>query len=354
MNSSPQSHFYKANNHRPVVFNLMLWIISFAILIYSFSEDNLPKKIDYIYTGCFLITIIIPVLINLYFLIPKFLKHEKYLIYFSCFILNLVTFTQLNILFFNHLIDYIFPDYYFISYHSNTKLITIFSVFLIGTTLIKLSEDWFYFNRNENRKLKTKNQQIQQELSILRSQINPHFLFNSLNVIYALAVGKKEKITDAIVHLSDILRYIIYDSNTNYVLLKDEVILLKNYIEFQKIRQHQTNNISFLIEITDNNYKIHPMLLLPLIENSFKHGIKGDIENTFINISLTQNNNVFYFVIENNFSNDSESEKDKYSGLGIDHIKKNLDIVYPKKHAFNVSKTENKFTVSLKLFQNEN
>lgn len=201
------TYLSKINNHKPLVFNLFLWVLAYVILLFSFTQST-PTKIDYIYTGSFLTTIVIPVILNLYVLIPQFLKQEKYILYIILFIVNLILFTQLNIWFFSHLIDYIFPEYYFISYHSNTKLTTIFIIFLIVTTLIKLSEDWFYFNRNENRDLKQRNQQIQTQLLSLRAQINPHFLFNSLNVIYALAVEKKDETKDAIVQLSDIYGYI--------------------------------------------------------------------------------------------------------------------------------------------------
>jgi LytS/YehU family sensor histidine kinase len=220
------------------------------------------------------------------------------------------------------------------------------------TTLIKLSVDWFYFNSHENRELKIRNQHIQTQLSALRSQINPHFLFNSLNVIYALAIENKAETKDAIVQLSDILRYVIYDSNTERIALKDEVTLLKNYIEFQQFRHQQTENITFNCTIDDENYAIHPMLLLPLVENSFKYGIKGDINNTFIRINLTQQHDEFSFDIENNY-NEQLLETNGHSGLGLENIKKNLEIVYPNNHGFNISKTKDTFRVTLKLYNNE-
>jgi LytS/YehU family sensor histidine kinase len=99
---------------------------------------------------------------------------------------------------------------------------------------------------------------------------------------------------------------------------------------------------------------IYPMLLLPLVENSFKHGIKGDIENTFINLNITQSNNEFHFLIENNYIENGVNEDKNHSGLGIENIQKNLKIVYPKSHVFEIKKTETKFMVSLKLFANEN
>jgi LytS/YehU family sensor histidine kinase len=225
-------------------------------------------------------------------------------------------------------------------------------MFLIVTTLIKLSVDWFYFNSYENRELKIKNQQIQAQLSSLRSQINPHFLFNSLNVIYALALEKKEETKDAIVQLSDILRYVIYDSNTEQVTLKDEITLLKNYIEFQQFRHNVKDTITFKCTIENDAYRMYPMLLLPLVENSFKYGIKGDFDNTFIHITVSQQGDQFSFNIENNYS-ETQSETNEYSGLGLDNIKKNLDIVYNKSHEFTISKSKDTFKVTLKLFKNE-
>jgi sensor histidine kinase YesM len=318
------------------------------LFLIVFTEDGQPKTIDLIYTGSFLATIILPVLINFYILIPLLLKKERYFFYVVAFILNILLFTQLNIWYFNHLIDYVFPDYYFISYHSNIALFTIFSVFLVITTLIKLSVDWFYFNSYENRELKIRNQMIQAQLSALRSQINPHFLFNSLNVIYALAIENKAETKDAIVQLSDILRYVIYDSNTERVTLKDEVTLVKNYIEVQQFRHQQNDNITFNCNIEDENYSIYPMLLLPLVENSFKYGIKGDISNTFIRMELKQKKDEFIFDIENNYS-ENLLGTNEHSGLGLENIKKNLEIVYPKSHELKISKTNDNFKVVLKL-----
>jgi hypothetical protein len=331
-----------------LVFNLVLWLCSFALFLMVFTENDESHTIDFIYTASFLSTLIVPVLINYYVFIPYLLKKEKYFIYVVVFVVNIVVFTQLNIWFFDYFIDFIFTDYYFISYHSNITLLTIFSVFLIVTTLIKLSVDWFYFNSNENRELKIKNQQIQSQLSSLRSQINPHFLFNSLNVIYALAIENKKETKDAIVQLSDILRYVIYDSNTQRVALKDEITLLKNYIEFQQFRHQHSDNITFNCTIDNDNYLIYPMLLLPLVENSFKYGIKGDINNTYINITLIQKDKEFTFDIENNYC-ENLSEPIEHSGVGLENIKKNLEIVYPKSHDLKIYKTNDTFKVVLKL-----
>ncbi|RED49986.1 sensor histidine kinase [Seonamhaeicola aphaedonensis] len=335
-----------------ILFNLVLWACLFVVFLFVFAESLHPYPIDVIYTVGFLLTALAPVLINFFILIPKLLKSEKYLLYLITFVINLLVFSKLSTLYFERSLDYLFPDYYFISYHSNTTLFTIYSLLLGGTTLIKLSVDWFYFNRQENRELKMKNKQIQTQLSLLRSQINPHFLFNSLNVIYALAIEKKIETKDAIVQLSDILRYVIYDSNTPRVALKDEITLLKNYIEFQKFRQKETGNIKFNCKVDNENYQIYPMLLIPLVENSFKYGIKGDINNNFLNIDLSLQNDEFMFHIENNYSPD-QLKPNQHSGVGLENIKKNLEIIYAKTHEFKIVKTKDTFGVILKLHKHE-
>lgn len=339
--------FKKRKAHNKVLFNTLLWGFSFVLLLFLFSDDFSPSEIDYVYTTSFLITIIIPVTINLYYLIPLFLKKEKHLIFSLLFILNLTIFSQLNSWFFDSLIEGFFSEYYFISYHSNIKIIFIFSAFFIITALIKLTEDWFYLNQLENKALKLEKQEIENQLSSLKAQINPHFLFNSLNVLYALSLKNKEETTEAILQLSDILRYVLYDVNKK-ITLKEETILLKKYIDFQKSR-HNNPKINFDIAIDNNDFEIYSMLLLPLIENSFKHGINGDITGTFINIIIEQHKKYFSFFIENNFSEIISKDSKDIGGLGLKNIQQNLALMYPKNHSFSTDIIDEKFQVSLKI-----
>lgn len=341
----------KSKSHNPLIFNSVLWSCTFLALLFIFSTKNQPKKIDLIYSCCFLFTLITPTLINLYIFIPFLLKKEKYIQFIISFASLFILFLQFNIWFLEDFIDHIFPDYYFISYATHTRIFIFFFIFMVSTTLIKLAEDWVYFNENENKKLKIENQQIQNQLSTLRSQINPHFLFNSLNVIYALALEKKSKATEAIIQLSDILRYVIYDSNTEFVSLKNEIQLLNNYIEFQKNRHNISDKIKFDNQIKEDDFLIYPMLLLPLLENSFKHGIMQEIDNPFINLSLSLNEERFEYYIENNYNKEYVNTDIAHSGLGIENIKNNLKIIYPDKHKFEIKKSNRKFMVTLILLR---
>jgi LytS/YehU family sensor histidine kinase len=212
-----------------------------------------------------------------------------------------------------------------------------------------LAEDWFYFNTKENNMLRVKNQHIETQLSVLRSQINPHFLFNSLNVIYALALEKKKGVTSAIIQLSDILRYVIYDSDVERVALKDEIKLLQNYIAFQNHRIATPNATKFDIDINDEQFKIYPMLLLPLLENSYKHGIISGELKIPISIQLYQDKNEFKYTITNANLNTKNTIEDQHSGLGLENLKNNLNLVYPNQHQFIVEETKDTFKVMLSI-----
>lgn len=340
----------KSNYHRPLIFNSVLWLLAFVILLFIFSKGKPPIKVDYIYTIIFLLFMAMPVSLNFYLLIPKFLKLEKYSMYIILFICNLFCFSTLYLLFFQSVLDRLFPDFFFISYVSKTNGYTIFSIFLIATTLLKLAEDWFHFNTLENKTLKLENQHIQTQLSSLRSQINPHFLFNSLNVIYAMALEKDAHITNAIVELSDVLRYVIYDSDTERVSLKDEITLLQNYISFQKYRIQTSDSVDFKITIENENFKMYPMLLLPLLENSYKHGIIDNNTPEKIHIYLSQHKHQFRFEISNTTHPMGKNTLDAtYSGVGLENLKNNLLLVYPKQHTFTIDNTADTFKVTIEI-----
>lgn len=338
-----------ANYHRPLIFNGVLWSLAFVILVFIFSKGQSPITVDYIYTVTFLLILSIPVSINVYLLIPKFLRQEKYTLYSIGFVSNLFAFALLSSWFLQPILDTLFKSYFFISYLSKPHIFLVFTIFLTTTTLLKFAEDWFYYNKNENILLRLKNQHIETQLAALRAQINPHFLFNSLNVIYALALEKKEGITSAIVQLSDILRYVIYDSDTERVTLKDEINLLQNYIAFQNHRVKTPNATNFEIDILEDEFKIYPMLLLPLLENSYKYGVIAGETKTPIHIKLYQNENQFRFTIKNANLNTKNTIDDMHSGVGLVNLRNNLNLVYPKQHQFKIKNQNDHFEVTLHI-----
>jgi len=253
-----KSFIKRTKSHNIWVFNALLWVCSFMILLFLFSGNSSPAKIDYIYTASFIFTLIIPVCINLYWLLPNFLKRGKHFLFYTLIVSNLILFSQLNKVLFTKIVNTFFNDYYFISYHNQLEIYFIFFVFFLLTILIKLAEEWSYLNQLEKETLKLEKQQVENQLSTLKAQINPHFLFNSLNVLYALAIDEKKEITNAILQLSDILRYVIYNKNIATISLEKEINLVQNYIDFEKNRHVENSKILFHHQV-NKDLEIYPM-----------------------------------------------------------------------------------------------
>ncbi|NQV75960.1 MAG: histidine kinase, partial [Bacteroidetes bacterium] len=164
------------------------------------------------------------------------------------------------------------------------------------------------------------------------SQINPHFLFNSLNNIYSLAYQKADKTPEAILKLSEIMRYMLYESNEDKVALSDEIRYLENYIELQKLRFKDKTHIKFEINGDTDIQKITPLVLISFVENAFKHGIATDRENP-ISIILNVFANKLFFQVINRKSNQN---KDETGGIGLQNVRRRLDLVYKGQYRLHI------------------
>ena len=202
--------------------------------------------------------------------------------------------------------------------------------------------------KREKEAADLKSENLNSELKFLRSQINPHFLFNALNNIYSLSLIKSEKTPDVILKLSDMLRYIIYDCNGDRVPLGKEINYIKNYIDLQKLKDDQMTNIEVNFEDTDLKCMISPMILIPFIENSFKHSKIEDIENGWIKLKIENVDNQLMFSIGNSMPKDNFT-KDKIGGVGLENVKRRLTLLYPNKHELNIKQTKKEFLVELKI-----
>ena len=204
--------------------------------------------------------------------------------------------------------------------------------------LIWIFEQWKWVKNLKAEKSKT-------ELSLLKSQINPHFFFNTLNNLYALTIKNSKQAPDVILKLSDMMRYTIYEGEKEMVKLGDEIDYLNNYIELHKIRYKKAVEITFKHEI-DTSLSIAPLLYIILLENAVKHGIETLTENAYIHINLYEDKDFIYFKIENNFDPKEISEA---KGIGLTNLKRRLALIYPKKHELTVDKTNNIYKATLKI-----
>ena len=220
---------------------------------------------------------------------------------------------------------------------------------LIGILFLALCYlifSWVYEKIKVIRELK--NEKLHSELSLLRSQINPHFFFNTLNNLYGLAIEKSEETPKTILKLSEMMRYTIYDGKKETVAIEKEIDFLKNYIDLHTIRHFDKLDVKFDIDNNEPNLKIAPLLLINLLENAFKHGAEKLDKNAFIHLNISTHKNSINFTIENNF----EDEKDS-NGIGLENLKRRLQLLYPNAHDFNTSTHNSVFRAELSLYLNQ-
>jgi len=199
----------------------------------------------------------------------------------------------------------------------------------------------------QKQKAELINQNQASELALLRSQINPHFLFNTLNNIYSLVYKKSDNAPEAVMKLSSIMRYMLYDAIEDKVLLEKEIEYLKSFIELQELRLMNKNFVSFDIHGQLEGRTIAPMILMPFIENAFKHGSK-QVKSPGIIVDLTINQQTIIFSVSNYLSKNN-SEKDEAGGIGIHNINRRLELIYPGKHRLEIKKTEDMFFIKLEI-----
>ncbi|PWV50681.1 sensor histidine kinase [Chitinophaga sp. S165] len=213
---------------------------------------------------------------------------------------------------------------------------------LFMSGFIKIAQEWF---KSEQQREVLKVENLNAELKFLKSQINPHFLFNCLNTIYSLAHKHSAQTEHAIVKLSTIMRYMIYDSNEDKVQLQQELQYLEDYIDIQRLRMPDDIVVDYAVQGNPAGLKIEPMLLVPFVENAFKHGISY-AEPSFIAIALAIERNQVRLVVENSRFRQRVAEK---GGIGLQNVRKRLELLYTDDHDLEITESENQFIVDLKI-----
>ncbi|MTI89559.1 MAG: GHKL domain-containing protein [Balneolaceae bacterium] len=195
--------------------------------------------------------------------------------------------------------------------------------------------------------MQLKHEKAKTELLHLKSQVNPHFFFNTLNNLYALVGKDAEKARYMILKLSDMMRYSVYEGQKEWVSLEQEVEYLRNYIELHKMRYHKEIDISFTVDIQEEGYQIMPLLFIILLENAFKHGAENLNEDAYIRINMIANRKALNFLIENNY--DGESGEAEEEGIGLKNLERRLELAYPKKHLLITSKADGIYKTQLSI-----
>jgi hypothetical protein len=288
---------------------------------------------------------------TVYFIVPKFLYKKEY----TSFILAMFVFTFLLYLinsFQNYYqVNKTFSNIAGINYRNFFQIAGIIRLLgnppLVCALLLSLKslKNW-YLKKVENENLARANTNA--ELQLLKSQIHPHFLFNTLNNIYSYSLNKKNEAAGLVTKLRSTVHYMVSECNHAYVPLKNELNMISNYIELEKIRYG--NRLSMQIELMnpEGNHRIAPLLMIPFVENSFKHGVSQMLENPGISLQISVEGNILYFLLSNSkpLINDKPATR---KGIGLENVKKRLELLYPERHVLETLVTEESYTVHMEI-----
>lgn len=238
----------------------------------------------------------------------------------------------------------VYQVFFWYPYRLLQNLIVI-SIPIIFTTGWKLLLDWY---QERKRSLELQQEKMEAELKYLKSQVNPHFLFNTLNNIYGLARERSSKVPDLILKLSDILNYTLYETTAKRIALHKELALIENMVNLEKDRYGKRVQIELRLPDEKSDLQIAPLLLVPLVENAFKHGVRNELIKAEVWITADISGHTFSFFIENSIAA-KVNEPDANSGLGLANLRKRLDLLYPSRHQLSLSEKEDHFLAQLQV-----
>ncbi len=284
---------------------------------------------------------------TIFFVIPTYIVKKKYIHFFAVFVISLAVFYLVktgliyllvtknvwpenkgaNIFTFNHIVE-----------------VTIGLLYQVGfVCAIKLTIDWIYEKRRNDL---LKEAQLRSELNFLKSQIQPHFFFNTLNNLYALTIEKSDTAPEVMLKLSEIMQYVLYEVKDPSIRLTKEINYIHSYLELEKLRYDAAVTANLTIEGNIDNTVVPPLIFLPFIENCFKHGTKNN-DNIAIAIAFQMKSDMLIFKVENNFNVDNEIVTKH--GIGIENVKRRLQLLYDEKFTLKTYVSENKYKVELKI-----
>lgn len=338
--------------------NKNLWVhLSFwcVYLSFNFYQTSVyQRRIDdfdwgkgtLIIASHFILTVIIAYL-NYFVLLPRFLERKRWLRYIAEFIVPFAIIVALRVIIQRYIIDgFTHHERYFYSstFIVQTAVITLFITIFIS--LLRFVSEWFQI---EAIKKEVETEKLTAELNFLKAQINPHFLFNTLNNLYYLAYSKSENTTEVISRLSQVMRYMIYDANHERVLLDKEIEYMQNYIGLESLRLNNQIPISFVTKGNTNGVEIAPLILITFLENAFKHGVTSNNPEAWVNIRIHVENDRLYYSVENSKGKNALLDNGGKSGIGLSNVRRRLELVYPAKHTLKVEDTPDRYYIELEI-----
>lgn len=328
--------------------HLLFWLAVLLFYTVFFGYQNVSYKITFSFVIVLLpVTIITTYFLN-YELIPNYLLQKRYANFFLYFVYTLIV---------SFYIEMVTVIGIFIAvaemkmeelHPSNTNAIFLiagmYMVVFLGAAIKLVNQ----YNTNQVEIQKLKSDKIEAELKFLKAQLHPHFLFNTLNNLYSLTLEKSDKASDVVLKLSELLDYVLYKCNSEFVPINDEVNQLKNYIELEKLRYGDRLDVDFRINNKHDRVSIPPMLLMTLLENCFKHGVSKTMDNSWIKVDLEVKEETTSFKIVNS-KHLPVPKQEKSGGIGLKNLKNRLQLIYKDKFELKIEEDTSCFSVYLKL-----
>ncbi len=324
--------------------HIIIWLgyLTLPVLNLQIQKDSPKPSIDPYSNNTYLVYVSISYVILFYthseYLFPKVFKQKpiRYILYIVALITILMAGRYyVRISFVGNINSNLFFVFTFINY---------LFIFVISASYCFFSD----YQKNQQIQREKEHERLKSELSFLRSQISPHFMFNLMNSLVSLNRKKSNLVEPVLLKMSDLLRYMLYEKDDKQISLENEVRYLENYIDLQKIRFADYVEIEFLVHQPLLSKNIEPMLLIPFVENAFKHGT-GMVEKPIIKIELQTTSNQLLFKVTNKFSSDKQEVKDGSSGIGLANVKRRLELLYPDQYILTVEDKNNFYTIDLKL-----
>ena len=346
-------NFSQLHKKKFIPLHFVFWIGVWFFYVYFFSYNSVNTNYVTSFSSFLLPVTIITTYFVVYYLIPKYLLTKKYkrFVLYSLYTLVFTTYLILLAIFgsFVFLSNMEIQNMPPMSRNYVFVLILVTLVVFMVSFISLLSYNFKTLSENkelQNKILETQLQLKEQEINYLKNQIHPHFLFNTLNTIYGFALKQSKNTPDIILKLSNLLDYILYQVEKPKVNLKEEVTHIKEYIELEKIRFQDTLKVTFISKDISEKVQIAPMLLIPFVENAFKHGglTDGFIQ---VDVSIHLMDNQLQFMIKNTVLTDEV--KAENGGIGLENIKKRLDLLYKNHHQLDIQTKENWYTVKLNI-----
>ena len=331
-----------------VSLHILFWALWFAFpyLLRPVSDNNGPVHEKAITNGFYNLNFannlirLVFFYVNAYLLIPLLVYKRKYWQYLLALLTTLGVMLAWDSFFFHVFLRGLnYKVWNFFVFN-----LPIFIFLVITSAAFRMIRDRI----EENQRAKEKeNENLKTELSLLRSQVSPHFMFNIMNNMVALARKRSELLEPSLIKLSSLLRYMLYETEEK-VPLQREVEYLQSYIDLQSQRFGEKVKIKVCMENVNDRHEIEPMLLIPFVENAFKHGT-GMIENAEIDINLKTESDTLYFSVRNKFNETGGETKDKSSGIGLMNVRRRLALLYSNQHSLLITKQDDWFIVSLQI-----